>query len=125
MAFKIFTRKNEHINAEPEVLITRYGKFTFNVTATEKMRDKDIVKFTILFWDDETKIMGIRGVDSEDSAYPVYRLSPESRRKRFQISSIVFLRHIKIGEFYRLKLPVVWNEQEKLFTISFPEKYFF
>lgn len=71
MAFKVFEKGSAPVSSVPSVTIQKRGLFSLNEAAQEMLKSPEAIQF---LWDEERKVIGLRGVTLDaPNAYPARR----------------------------------------------------
>lgn len=113
MAFKEFQRKRTH-SGEPAVSITKYGNFVLNSSCIGRyFADR---KYAKLYWDADTKRVGIKPMKNKDEHS--YSVNFSRKGSVGSFSGTAFLKSYKVKYEETKSFLANWNEKEGLLELK-------
>jgi hypothetical protein len=120
MGFEVFSRKVRRTGS-PTVSITKLGRFAFNKASSLQIRDK-AVESVLLLWDKDKRCIGVQPITKQDNR--AYKVNWSKRGDGCGFTASTFLTYIEFNTTETKSVPMQWNEQEQMFIIQVPAKYF-
>jgi DTW domain-containing protein YfiP len=119
MAYEVFKRTGVRVES-PALSIVPDGRISINAAAARLLVEAGI-KWVVLLWDRANHKMAVKAAQKGDKNAYAVSLSPE--RYSGSLRAKAFVAHIGWSAPRRQMLPATWNEKEKMFELTLPEKY--
>jgi hypothetical protein len=119
MAYEVFKRTGVRVES-PALSIVPDGRITINAAAARCLSQAG-VKAVVLLWDRADHKMAVKAAPKGDTNAYAVSLSPD--RHSGSLRAKAFIAHIGWRAPKRERLLATWNEKEKMFELTLPEKY--
>ncbi len=121
MPYEIFTKKVLR-SGNPIISISRLGRIGINQPAARTLKEH-AVEFVLLLWDKDRRRIAFRPISKKDTrAYTItYDANGKSAGAGF--SAKTFFDYVGYDYSETRSIPVVWNEEEKMFEADLPAEH--
>ncbi|MGA2426778.1 MAG: hypothetical protein ABSG07_22480 [Terriglobales bacterium] len=119
MAYEVFKRTGVRVES-PALSIVPDGRIAINAAAARCLTERGI-KSVVLLWDRTNHKMAIKAAQKGDT--DAYAVSISGGKYSGSLRARAFITHIGWSAPKRERIPTTWNEKEKMFELTLPEKF--